>query len=108
MARRISIILSAIALALMVCCVLVFLSEDRTAPELTIPEERIVYCEGQTDRVLLDDVTAWDNRDGDITSQVRVYSVAVKQNGREAVVTYAVYDEASNMTKGTRVVDYRK
>lgn len=43
-----------------------------------------------------------------MTDEVRIYSIAVVGNGNEAVVTYAVYDEAANMTKKTREIEYRK
>jgi len=108
MVKRISFILSVIAVALLVGCIFVYITEDRTAPELLIPEAKITYREGEPQRVLLEDVTAWDNRDGDLTDNVRIYSIAVVGNGNEAVVTYAVYDEASNMTKETREIEYRK
>lgn len=108
MRTRISFILSVIAAALLVVCIFVYITDDRTAPELMVPEERIVYREGDSQDVLLADVTAWDSRDGDLTENVRIYSIAVLESGKEAVVTYAVYDEAANMTKKTRTVEYRK
>lgn len=108
MTKRIAFILSAVAVALLVGCIFVYITEDRTAPELLIPEAQITYREGEPQRVLLEDVTAWDNRDGDLTEDVRIYSIAVVGSGNEAVVTYAVYDKASNMTKKTRKIEYRK
>ena len=108
MKQRISFILSIVAVVLLVCCMFVYLTEDRVAPELMIPETKISYREGEDKSVLLDDVTAWDNRDGDLSDNVRIYSIAVLNSGNQAVVTYAVYDEAANMTKKTRTVGYRK
>ena len=108
MRQRISFILSIVAVILLVCCMFVYLTEDRVAPELMIPETQISYREGESRSVLLEDVTAWDNRDGDLSDNVRIYSIAVLNNGSQAVVTYAVYDEAANMTKKTRTVGYRK
>lgn len=108
MRTRVSFILSVVAAALLVFCIFVYLTEDRTAPELMVPGAQIVYREGDSQDVLLADVTAWDTRDGDLTDNVRIYSIAVVENEREAVVTYAVYDNAGNMTKKTRTVAYRK
>ena len=108
MSKHVSIILSLVAAVLLVMCIIVFITEDRTAPHLLIPEAQISYVEGQNQSVLLTDVTAWDNRDGDLTENVRIYSIADLENGKEALVTYAVYDEAANMTKKTRVVNYKK
>lgn len=108
MKTRVSFILSAVAVALLVVCIFVYITDDRTAPELMVPGETIVYREGDPQSVLLADVTAWDTRDGDLTDNIRIYSIAVVENSWEAVVTYAVYDEAGNMTKETRTVEYRK
>lgn len=108
MRTRVSFILSVVAAALLVVSIFVYATDDRTAPELMVPEEKIIYREGDSQDVLLADVTAWDSRDGDLTANVRIYSIAVLESGKEAVVTYAVYDEAANMTKETRTVEYRK
>ena len=108
MKKSMSFILTAIAVVLLACCIFVYITEDRKAPELMIPEATITYQEGASQSVLLADVTAWDTRDGDLSDQVRIYSIAVLENGREAVVTYAVYDKAANITKKTRTVAYRK
>lgn len=108
MAKRVSVILSVIAAGLLTLCIWVYITDDKTAPQLMIPESPITYVEGSPQSVLLIDVTAWDNRDGDLTENVRIYSIAVLENGKEALVTYAVYDEAANMTKKTRIVNYKK
>lgn len=108
MSKQVSVILSIVAVVLLAMCIIVYISEDKTDPQLMIPETDIMYVEGASQNVLLADVTAWDNRDGDLTENVRVYSIAVLGNGTEALVTYAVYDEAANMTKKTRTVKYKK
>lgn len=108
MSKHVPVILSIITVILLIMCIVVFVTEDKTGPQLLVPETSITYVEGTSQSLLLEDVTAWDNRDGDLTANVRVYSIAVIENGKEALVTYAVYDEAANMTKKTRIIDYIK
>ena len=108
MSKSVSLILSIVAVILLALCIIVYVTEDKTEPQLMIPEAKITYVEGTSESLLLRDVTAWDNRDGDLTENVRIYSIAILENGKEASVTYAVYDEAANMTKKTRIVDYIK
>ena len=54
--------------------------QDRKAPRITIEDEEISYAEGDKYDVLLEGVSAKDNRDGDVTDEIFVEkSVPVKE-----------------------------
>lgn len=106
MKSKITIILFGIAAILFALCSSAVLVGDRTAPEVTAPVKDITYTEGDDYAVLLDGVSAYDPEDGDISDKVRIYDIAVMDQGGKALVTYAVYDEAYNLGKATKVVNY--
>lgn len=98
--------LELVLVALVALCVIVVIKTDRIAPEIQIPEGDVTYTAGEDVAVLLHGVTARDNKDGDITSSVRVAEISVIEGGTKAVVVYAVYDKANNISKSTRIVNY--
>lgn len=106
MKTRITILLSVATLILGAISVTSVLAEDRKAPEITVPAADMVYYELDDQSTLLVGVTATDNRDGDISANVRIYDVAVIDGNQRALVTYAVYDSSYNLGKATKVVSY--
>ena len=83
------------------------LRQDDTLPEIRCPEEPLVIAmaEAEDDR-LLRDVTAWDEKDGDLTGRVLVQSVEKTVGGSTASVTYAVSDSDNHVATCTREVQY--
>lgn len=106
MKTKITIFLMIATLVLGFMSVTSILAEDRKAPEITVPQADMVYYELDDQSTLLAGVTAIDNKDGDISSQVRIYDVAVIDGNQRALVTYAVYDSSYNLGKATKVVSY--
>ncbi len=106
MKTKVTIFLMVATLILGFMSVTSVLAEDRKAPEITVPQSDMVYYELDDQSTLLAGVTATDNRDGDISSQVRIYDVAVIDGNQRALVTYAVYDSSYNLGKATKVVSY--
>ncbi len=106
MKTRITIFLIVATLVLGFMSGAAVLAEDRKAPEITVPHADMVYYELDDQSTLLTGVTAVDDRDGDISSQVRIYDVAVIDGNQRALVTYAVYDSSYNLGKATKVVSY--
>lgn len=83
----------------------IFLGQDRRAPEITVKDEEISYTEGESYDVLLEGVTAKDNRDGDLTDEVFVDKIL--QTGEDtAVVYYGVMDKNHNVGTGRRTIEY--
>ena len=97
-----------VTVVLGVLCLTNYLFSDRIAPEITVPSAEITYEEGSEDAVLLEGVAAVDDRDGDISEDVRIYDVAVMGDGESAMVTYAVYDSSYNLAKAYKVVGYER
>ena len=106
MKTKITIFLMIATLVLGFMSITSVLAEDRKAPEITVPETDMVYYELDDQSTLLVGVTATDNKDGDISAQVRIYDVAVIDGNQRALVTYAVYDSSYNLGKATKVVSY--
>lgn len=85
-----------------VCCFFL-LQKDRKAPEISFQENNLIYYSGMEQNRLLDGVTAYDLRDGDVTSRIVIEKI-VQEEGRVAVY-YAVTDYEGNVGKASRVFD---
>lgn len=85
-----------------VCCFFL-LQKDRNAPEIAFQENNLIYYSGMEQDRLLDGVTAYDLKDGDVTPRIVIEKV-VQEEGR-VVVYYAVTDYDGNVGKASRVFD---
>lgn len=79
---------------------------DRTPPVLQCSTDLVEVSVNDPESALLFGVTAQDDRDGDLTSQVMVQSVTPLITSNTAVVTYTVFDSSNNMATCTRTVRY--
>jgi len=95
-----------ILIALIAVSISMTATADRQAPEIEIENEEITYVEGEGYSSLLSGVTAYDNKDGDVTSSVMVESVVPLKSGEEAVVWYVAKDKNNNITRVDRIVKY--
>ena len=75
MKTRIVIYLAIATIALTVISVFVYLQQDHTATEIDVPAGEITYVEGQEDEVLLSGVKASDDKDGDLSKDIRIYDL---------------------------------
>ena len=100
--------LAAVLVAFFFYKMTVRINTDSKAPEITMSEGTLqvsVYDETG----LLQGITAWDTRDGDVTDLIVVESVYMGEEER-ATVTYAAFDRSGNVSKAQRQVvftDYR-
>lgn len=95
-----------ILVALIAVSVCLMATDDRQAPKIEISDEEITYVEGQGYSSLLSGVTAYDNKDGDVTASVMVESVVPLKSGEEAVVCYVAKDKSNNIARIDRIVKY--
>lgn len=101
-----------IALMLCVCLALggavIYMksSEDKEAPKIKIPDNDITYTQGESYDKLLENVTAMDNRDGDVTESLVIEEVYPNNEGTQATVMYAARDKNNNVGKMKRIVKY--
>lgn len=95
-----------------IACIIILiignLGRDKNAPEISFSEDNeLVYEEGEPSGVLLEDVTAFDKEDGEVTDDLVIESVYDFNNG-SAKVVYAVRDKSGNIAKAERIITYQK
>ena len=82
-----------------------FITRDKTGPKIIVSEDRkIAYSTDSDKTVLLDGVTAIDEKDGDVSDSLRVESVRNNEDG-SLEVTYSAVDDSNNVTKLTCKVE---
>ena len=80
--------------------------DDVSAPVFTSDYELLVVSAKATDEQLCAGLHAYDNMDGDITNRIMVKSVSPLINTTDAVITYLVFDNASNAATYSRTLRY--
>ena len=105
--KRISLILLAVTTAMMIGLnVYEFLTKDKEPPVITFPEGELSVSIAATEKEMVQDVKAKDNRSGDLSSSVVVEKMSsIDENGAR-VVTYAAIDKAGNVGRAERLVQY--
>lgn len=81
-------------------------SKDYTFPTIQIESEVLNVSIHDTEESLLQGVTAYDGKDGDITSRVIVESISKFTKDRTSIVTYAVMDSDKHVVKNSRTICY--
>lgn len=105
--RVVTGLLTAGCIALAGAGYMTYKNQDRTAPEIKVDQsKKIAYTEGEDYGKLLEGVTAQDDKDGDLTSEVFVEKV-VPVGKKKAVVYYGVTDKAKNVGTASREVTYQ-
>ena len=90
---------------LVVACVGMLMA-DREAPVITLEgKNNLTYTEGESYDILLENMTAEDKKDGEVTDSLRVCNLYVTE-GNRAVVVYVAKDEANNIAKLKREIRY--
>lgn len=79
---------------------------DNEAPVITMDTEELVLSVSEAQSGLLKGVRAEDNKDGDVTASLVVESLYGINKDAKATVTYAAFDEAGNVTKAGRRVQF--
>lgn len=105
--RVVTGLLTAGCIALAGAGYMTYKNQDRTAPEIKVDQSKKIACtEGEDYGKLLEGVTAQDEKDGDLTSEVFVEKV-VPVSKKKAVVYYGVTDKAKNVGTASREVTYQ-
>lgn len=82
--------------------------QDTIPPAITIPDgPELIYQEGEDTDILLQDVYAMDDKDGDVSDTLVVESVLPMQNESKATVLYYAKDKSNNVAQASRTVEYR-
>lgn len=84
----------------------IFGSDDK-GPQIEFAKKDLVYSEGDSEEDLLDDVTAYDAKDGDVSSTLVVDNVIILSSNEQAKVFYVAKDNDGNITRCSRIVEYQ-
>lgn len=79
---------------------------DVTCPVITCDKDTIEVSVEDPDEKLLEGVTAIDDKDGDITSQIVVESMGPFLSDGSRQITYVVCDNANNTSRVSRTLTY--
>lgn len=79
---------------------------DYTVPHIEISSDVLNVSIHDTKDYLLTGVTAYDQKDGDITSKVIVESISKFSKEGTCIVTYAVMDSDKHVAKNSRTIRY--
>lgn len=79
---------------------------DTASPRITVEEGTLQVSVYDDRDVLLQGVTAEDDRDGDVTADVIVEHVSLLNDEGDAAVQYAAFDRSGNVSKTSRTVHY--
>lgn len=79
---------------------------DTTGPEITVDDSLLELSVQDPSSMLLQGITAYDQRDGDVTASILVESVYGISADHVTTVTYAAFDRAGNVTKAQRNIRY--
>lgn len=81
-------------------------SVDSTPPVITCDSDVVEIRVGADESALLKGVTAYDDRDGDLTDEIIIKGVSQLITADTAKVTYIAFDSSNNMTTTSRTVHY--
>ena len=98
MSKKFAVFMAGVCVGLIALVGWFRLNGDRTGPEVTCNNTSLVYHEGMKDSELLENVIAFDEKDGDVTDSLTVESVyAVDKD--EVCIVYVAKDNSNNITK---------
>ena len=79
---------------------------DDTVPEIRFPDEPLEITVDAGSEAMLEGVTAWDEKDGDLTGRLIVQQLERSDEDGSLSVTYAVADGDRHVVTRTRTVIY--
>lgn len=80
--------------------------DDISPPVFRSNSDLIEVSVNDPESVLLSGLSAYDNIDGDLTKEIRIKDISQLVNDTDVVVTYIVFDAASNYATCTRTARY--
>ena len=101
-------------LSLISICMIVFfgyrlidqLRTDTVPPEITISTEELVLSVQDTKTTILQNVSATDDHDGDVSDSLVVESIKLANSDGSVTITYAAFDKAGNVAKKVQKATY--
>ena len=102
---RLTILFAALSALLLVLNIFFLMNQDRNAPAISFPDAATTYRAGADTDALLEGVTAWDAKDGDVSDTLRVSDIIPMSDG-QAMVVYIAKDRSKNIGEASRAVNY--
>ena len=82
-------------------------SKDKDGPEIKFSENSITEYKDDMDvSALLNGVVAMDEKDGDVTSTVRIQNIVVLKDEGRIVVSYSAKDSSNNVSTANKSIAY--
>jgi len=82
------------------------ITADKEGPVIIFPTDT-VYAEVDADEdILLNDVKAYDEKDGDVTDSLIIESISKFVSPGKRIISYAAYDSSNNISKKERYLVY--
>lgn len=104
------IIVSVLFVITTIAASIVFITElvetDKTIPIIKVEDKMIEVSLQATDEELLRGITAYDEKDKDLTDQIVIESISRFIEKGTSKVTYTVCDSDNNVSKATRLIKY--
>ena len=79
---------------------------DSTPPKISFASDALQVSVSASNAELMAGVTAWDDQDGDVTASILVEGISGLSSDQLAVITYAAFDQAGNVAKAQRTLQY--
>ena len=98
------VILIAVCVVLVILFVKIWRNKDGRGPDIQFGNEELIYRTGIEEAELLENVTAWDEKDGDVSASLRVEAVYTSKDGQSATIIYVAKDSDNNVVKESRNV----
>ncbi len=105
MSKKLAVFMAIICAGLVVFVVWFRYGSDKKGPEIKCDNESMVYHDGMSNAELLAGVTAYDEKDGDVTASLAVESAYPVENGK-VVVVYVAKDSSNNIAKAKMFYSY--
>lgn len=104
----ITAVLAVVSFIMVAVAAVGILTSDKKAPVISLEgKNNLTYTEGDEYDILLENMTAEDERDGDVTDSLRVSKIYHTEANR-AVVVYVAKDDANNIGKLKREIRYQE
>lgn len=97
--KKLTIAALAVVIILVLATGFLYIMKDNDEPEIIFSSDTVRY-DGVNSQLLLADVTAKDDVDGDVSDSLRVK--AVMETDDEIIVTYLAKDHSNNITESIR------
>ncbi|MBR5595916.1 MAG: DUF5011 domain-containing protein [Lachnospiraceae bacterium] len=103
--KSLGILLGLFNVILLILCLVFFWGKDRISPVIKVEPVNYVYEEDLPEALLYQGVTAFDEKDGDVTNRIVIEKVVTDREQGTATITYGASDQSGNVGKVVRTLE---